>query len=154
MKWIFIHTHSFLKTHLHQFWFYLKTNRVLSRYVKYITPQYESEYSGTAGLSLLLILSFLICISISVLLVHQSWLTKIDFPIYIFFQSFRTQTSILYLLLLILCIQFIPLFCLALGTIGYCVYTHSWRLLKYWFSLLVTVSAVVFFYILLPSNWA
>ncbi|KTD60208.1 Legionella secretion system protein Y [Legionella sainthelensi] len=91
-KWLIKQLNSFLKLSLHNLWLKFKNNSLLASVYQALTPKNEKDHYPTASLVLI---AFFCIISFTILLgltIKTSWLSYINLPIYLFFQSFNTTT--------------------------------------------------------------
>ncbi len=83
---------SILKLHLHDLWLRFKNNSLLVYVYNAFTPQAERNHSHTAALVLITSFCLLFFLILLGLTVATQCLTFINFPTYLFLQSFNTST--------------------------------------------------------------
>ncbi len=153
IKWLVVHTTPFLRTHLHNFWTWLKEQPRLSYLTKILSPHNETTHHSTAGLMIVLIICFFASIIMITLAVQSSWVAMINNPVNLFFLSLRTQPFDTFFVLIHLIVSPLPLSVFLLSIVLYSFYNHNWRALNYWLSLILTTGIILFLlirYIELP----
>ena len=143
LKWVIIHTNSYLHANLNNFWIKINSTPMVSFFTKKLTPKYEESHFKTAVLFIFFnVISFLAIISI-ILIVQESWITKIDKHLYLFFQSLRTDEFDVFFTVINLSVSEIPILILFSSTIFIAIYNKYWRKLKYLITLVVLNAIII-----------
>jgi membrane protein DedA with SNARE-associated domain len=91
LKWIVRWLSSYLKPYLHRLWLKLKNNALLIQIYNAITPKNETDHYPTAALALCTIICLLCFTTLLALTISTDWLSYINLPSHLFFQSFNTE---------------------------------------------------------------
>ncbi|WP_454780863.1 VTT domain-containing protein [Legionella sp. WA2022007384] len=83
---------SILKLHLHTFWLKLKNNTLFIQVYHALTPYGESNHYHTAALVLITMFCLLFFLVLLGLTVATQYLASVNYPTYLFLQSFNTPT--------------------------------------------------------------
>ncbi|PWY54899.1 hypothetical protein DGG96_14880 [Legionella qingyii] len=83
---------SILKLHLHTFWLKLKNNSIFVYVYQVITPRGESNHYHTAAIVLITVICLLFFLILLGLTASTQYLTLVNYPAYLFLQSFNTPT--------------------------------------------------------------
>ncbi|MCW8443561.1 VTT domain-containing protein [Fluoribacter gormanii] len=83
---------SILKLHLHTFWLKLKNNSIFVYVHQKITPHGETNHYHTAAFVLLTVFCLFFFLILLGLTVVTQYLTSVNYPAYLFLQSFNTPT--------------------------------------------------------------
>ncbi|MBI2785118.1 MAG: VTT domain-containing protein [Legionella longbeachae] len=92
IQWMIRVLSSFLKLHLHNFWLTLKTNFILVKIYNALTPKEEINHFPTASIVFIAFFCLLAFSTFLILTTSTQWLTFINLPTHLFFQSFNTAT--------------------------------------------------------------
>ena len=143
IKWLLVHANQFLRNHLHNSWNRLKRHPRMAYYAKKIAPTDEKNHYPTAALLVLFVFCFALSV-ISILLIMQAnWVATINTPIYLFFQSLRTQSFDSFFVIISLVTSPLPILTLMISIAIYAIYYHDWRSLRYWLSLCLTSGIIL-----------
>ncbi|WP_131794690.1 bifunctional DedA family/phosphatase PAP2 family protein [Fluoribacter gormanii] len=83
---------SILKLHLHTFWLKLKNNSIFVYVHQKITPHGETNHYHTAAFVLITVFCLFFFLILLGLTVVTQYLTSVNYPAYLFLQSFNTPT--------------------------------------------------------------
>jgi membrane protein DedA with SNARE-associated domain len=144
IKWLLIHTNQFLRTRLHNTWNRLKRNPRMAYYARKLAPDGEINHYPTAALIVLFMLCFVLSLISITFVVQANWIATLNTPIYLFFQSLRTQAFDSFFVVISLITSPLPLLTLIASIAIYALYYRDWRSLRYWVSLCLTSSALIF----------
>ena len=145
IKWLLFHTNQFLRIKLHTVWSWLDKRPGFTYFTKRLVPKNEVNHYPTAAFTLVIIFCFFISIITTVFVVEGSWVTWINSPVYLYFQSLRTQPFDVFFIMVSLLISPLPLLTLMLATTIFALYYRDWRTLRYWLSLCLFTSVTLFF---------
>ncbi|MGL5742146.1 MAG: VTT domain-containing protein [Legionella sp.] len=90
IKWIIRQLSSILRLYLHDFWLAFKKNSLLVYIYNAFTPEDEINHYPTASRVLITFLCLFFFLFLLVLTVETQWLTYINLPTHLFFQSFSS----------------------------------------------------------------
>ena len=143
IKWIFISINQWLRTRLNSFWADLLHRRVLGSCARFITPQGETNYYPTAAMALLFIVCILLTPPFLYSSIYSGWVQSLNEAVYQFCLSIRTYNFDAFFIIVRLTISFLSLALFGLAIVFYAVHHRDWRLLRFWLSLIITSSLIV-----------
>ena len=143
IKWLLAHANQFLRTTLHDVWVRLKNNPRLMHFTKKLAPKDETQHYHTAALCLSFIVCFFISITTITLVQQGTWITQINTPTTLFFQSLRTQTFDSFFSTMSLLTSPLPLLTMIVSLSLIASYYKEWRLLCYWISLMLSTWLII-----------
>lgn len=143
VKWIFSHFNQWLHAHLHAYWSAMIRSKRVGKCVRYFTPPNEVDHYGTAVIAVLLILSIALMPLFFYAYSYSSWAIGINEAARQFCLSIRTHDFDAFFIVARLDISYLSLIAFSIAIFIYTIYHQDWRLLKFWFSLLVTSTLVV-----------
>ncbi|VEG90172.1 VTT domain-containing protein [Legionella spiritensis] len=149
VKWLLLKLNAFLRTHLHDFWFWSSKHPHLSKWFTAITPRNETSHYATAGL----LLSFLLCLSgflvITLLTISHSFIAdNVNLPIHFVLQSIRTDAFDAFFAAVSLFCSPIILVLLNIIVISLALYHRDWRTLYFWCGLMASCTLM-----LVATHW-
>jgi membrane protein DedA with SNARE-associated domain len=144
LKWVFKHINLLLRINLHKFWLWSKNHPRFTYYLNWLTPINENDHYPTASLIIVWLISLIVSIAITLIVFESSWTETINNPIYLFFQTLRVYGLDIFFIFLNFICNPIALFSLILSITFYSVFFRDWRTLKYWLSLTLTTSIIIF----------
>jgi membrane protein DedA with SNARE-associated domain len=144
IKWLVVHTNHYLRSNLHNAWTWLKNRPRLMYLTKLLAPHNEINHFSTAALTILFILCFIFSLVTITLIVQGSWITTINNPVNLFFQSIRTQPFDAFFVTVILMVGPLPLLTLLLAVSICAIYFRDWQILRFWLTLGLTTGITIF----------
>jgi len=144
IKWVVIHANTYLHANLNNFWIKINCTPMISFFTKKLTPKYEESHFKTAALFIFFNLTYLLALVTIVLILQESWITKIDKHLHLFFQSLRTDEFDVFFTVINLCVSKIPILILFSSTIFIAIYNKYWRKLRYLITLGVLNAVIIF----------
>ncbi|WP_131739678.1 LssY C-terminal domain-containing protein [Legionella adelaidensis] len=109
-----------------------------------LTPANEINHYPTASLLILLIFTFFLSLIVSIIVIKGDWIITVNQPIYLFLQSLRTNSFDAFFIFISFFSSPLSLFALILSITLYSIYFKDWRTLRFWLSLVLTCSLMVF----------
>lgn len=118
-------------------------------YLKLLFRSTDNANKKINGFTISLVIVWIFCvittISISFLVLQNSWINQINGPISFFFQGIRTNYIDVVFIAINLITSPIPIFTIFFVLIIATIYTNSWRILKYLLSLGLSSSLLIYF---------
>ncbi|KTD17217.1 VTT domain-containing protein [Legionella jordanis] len=145
LKWLFIRLNHILRKGLHSFWSWSREHPYLARLFIKVTPVDEINYYPTAAIVILFILSSVLFCLLSILVIHQSWITDINEPVHLFLQSLRTKPFDSFFIVVSELSGSVAVVTLIIAVASIAIYFRDWRSLSYWLSLCLTTTIVLLF---------
>lgn len=146
MQWLLVKLGNWLQPKLRKSWQSYSEKAYFSKILKVITPYEERDHAVTIAWLLGFLISSCMTLILLVLIIHNTWVSDINTPTYLFLQSLRTHAFDLFFMCVSLLISPFPLITITLAMSLFAVYRRDWRLLRYWLALGFSVVAVMLFF--------
>ncbi len=143
VKWSFVSLNQWLHTYLNIFWTSLMRYPRLGACARYITPEGEINYYPTTAMALLCMFCIIITPPFLYSSIYSGWIQSLNEAIYQFCLSIRTYDFDAFFIIVRLTISFLSLTLFGLAILFYAMYHRDWRLLRFWMSLIITSSVMV-----------
>ncbi|QMT60416.1 bifunctional DedA family/phosphatase PAP2 family protein [Legionella sp. PC997] len=148
---------SILKLYLHTFWLKLKDNSVFVYVYRMLTPEGESNHYHTAALVLITMFCLLFFLILLGLTVGTQYLASVNYPTYLFLQSFNTPTLKVFFIFCTQLTSSTTILSLFIICCGWFIYQKNRIAIVYLCSLIIfssflALSLIYFFHIPRPSG--
>jgi membrane protein DedA with SNARE-associated domain len=137
LHWLWKRVSLYLYHQLHHTWCAAQAIASLSPVVRLLTPPNEENHARTCSLVFLFFIFSTFSITLLHCIVNETTLELIDIPVYFFLQSFRTHAFDLFFTVITLLISPYSIIMMMLTVLGFSIFLHNWRLLRYWLSICI-----------------
>ncbi|MFI4919934.1 MAG: DedA family protein, partial [Legionellales bacterium] len=141
-KWLITKLHVYLQKTAQDLWIRLKNTPHLLKLVQFITPIDEKQHYATAALVFVTLATLFCFIILLVFNIQAQWIYKLNLPIHLLTQSFRSSSLDVFFIVCTQLTSTITISCLLLVGIFWFYLNHRYRTVVYILSTIV-LSAII-----------
>lgn len=144
LKYLARTMNQWFAAHVNLLWRWSKKNKYSQFFIKKLINTKENQPQKILSLSLIWLYCLVGTTLLCLLVLQGNWLTIINHPITLFFQTLRTHWLDTYLIVFSLVFTPVSLLGLCLLVTVFACIVQDWRLLKYWLGLCATLCLLTF----------